>query len=594
LAHLREVNGIPANKIFEKQLIINSRINISPDFSVYGALFPHRSKIALWFLWDNIRKTKCSKVIKLFLEDAFLSILPQAKYKDYRSKSQDLHCPPVQLREVNLLYRFEDQVKIRFEGLSSYSFSTTWNDGKISEPIQCQDFRKFLKSIPGNSAELIFTDPPWCDGNAYFEKAQLYHPWLGINLSQDADRLENEFVVTNAPTRSAEHNFERWWEDLDQFFALSNQNLKENKFLALYFRPIPAKAWLKNLNQLKLIARKNCFEPILSIDVGSSDPSMRIQQSASYLFSADIIFLFYKLPQKLGHVFDGYEDIDQLVYKIAETCQENKKGPFTFKYWREEVAKEFLEMKLLDWNSPGKEGVLLDLFNRYCDNQGNGLFLPKPNTPFSGQLFDTPAIERLFTYVPQVVEKLTEGDAIFSYDHFLLSLATFVENGTRSLIGEIDKIDIRKLLAPYAIPQKGGRFFKKRPLPSLPKGIDNLLKMDPYKFEEFIAHLLTKQGYTNVAVIGRSGDRGVDVVAKDTKGLLTVVQCKRFINNVNATPIQRLHSFAVTRGAQRKILVTTSDFTKQAKEEAKSTNTELVSGKILEGLMAKYLGKKFK
>jgi restriction endonuclease Mrr len=50
----------------------------------------------------------------------------------------------------------------------------------------------------------------------------------------------------------------------------------------------------------------------------------------------------------------------------------------------------------------------------------------------------------------------------------------------------------------------------------------------------------------------------------------------------------------VTRGAQRKILVTTSDFTKQAKEEAKSTNTELISGKILEGLMAKYLGKKFK
>ena len=583
LLHLKKIKSIKTHPIFSTRLIENSRINLSSKFTVYGNLFPPRSQIALIKLWKYIYKLNSGEVKDFFI-DAFLSILPQAKYKDYRSKSQDLHCPKEKLREVNILNRFVSQIDKRYRGLENFALQK-----KRGPVIKCHDFRLFFSRIKNEIIDLVFSDPPWCDGNAYFEKAQLYHPWMGYSLEKDVERKKLEFVVTDAPSRKSEHNFERWWSDMNDFFRNSYRISKNGSFMALFFRPIPARQWLYNLNRLKLVARQNGFEPLLSIDVGSSDPSMRIQQSAKYVFSKDIIFLFLKLEEdKRRHFFNDI-DIDHLSFQTASDLQEKIKGPFTYKTWRSKLATKLNEVGANEMNRAVNEDLLLQIFNRYCDRVSSTEYLTKNNTPFSGQLFDTPAIERFFTYVPHVVNRLTEDRKTFSYDRFLLELSTYVENGTRSLLGQIQSIDMIKLLKPYAIPIEGGHFFKKKLLPSLPKGISNVMKMDPYDFEAFIGHLLSKSGFKNVAVIGRSDDRGVDVISDDSKGRKTVIQCKRYATkyNVSATPVQRLDSFARTRGADRKILITTSDFTRAAKAEARNTQTELVNGKHLSSWIAR-------
>jgi len=588
LQQIQSLSAISADPIFDTVLIENSRINLTGPFIVYGNLFPHRSKLALIEIWRSINALTCSTETIMFLQDAFLSIIPQAKYKDYRSKSQDLHCPDIQLREVNIFYRFFEQLDRRQERLAQYPFSRE-NSPHSRLPIQCKDFRDFMASVANESTDLVFTDPPWLDGNAYFEKAQLYHPWLNYNLRNDHNRLEKEFVITDAPSRP-EHNEQRWWQDMAQFFLDSRRVLKTNGFLALFFRPIPANHWLTNLNKLKLVARQNGFEPLLSIDVGSSDPSMRVQQSASYVFSRDIVFVFLKLEPSVTRTYSGNHDIDQIVFQTAEGLQETLYGPFTYQQWRQTIANRFNELGLNDFNLPDKEELLLKLFNRYCDQISPGQFLPKLNTPFSGQLFDIPAIERLFTYVPHVINSLTAIDEQFTYDQFLLSLSTFVENGTRSLINQIEELDMRSIISPYAEPVQGCRFFKKRSIPQISVPIQKIMELDPYQFEEFIGQLLRALGFTNVAIIGRAGDRGVDLVADDPDQRKTVVQCKRYIgHSVSATPVQRLHSFAITRNATRKILITTSDFTPQAKEEASITQTETINGEQLENLVAQHM-----
>lgn len=586
---LRKLDKKRVSSIYRYRLIENSRINLNKDFLIYGNLFPQRSKLALDLLWNSINSLKCNKYTKLFLQDAFLSILPQAKFKDYRSKSQDLHCPEIQLREVNIFYRFEEQVKRREERLRQFSFSReSASSGNV--PIKCEDFRDFMSHIKSNSVDLVLTDPPWLDGNAYFEKAQLYHPWLNYSLLKDKRRLDREFVVTDAPTRKEKHNIERWWQDMERFYIESARLLRGDSFLALYFRPIPARNWLTNLNRLKLLARKNGFEPLLSIDVGSSDPSMRIQQSAAYVFSQDIVFLFLKIPPNLTRLYKGDIDVDSIVFRTAENMQEKMCGPFSYKEWRKSIASELDACGLGNMNRQSKEELLLFLFKRYVDEVSPGKFLPKLGTPFSGQLFDTPAVERIFTYVPQIIDDLTSKEKIFSYDKFLITLSTYVENGTRALISQIEKLDIKKVISPYAEPLEGGRYFKKRTVAVLSKPIKNIMALGPYEFEKFIAQLLTGMGFTNVALVGRAGDMGVDLVANDENGKRTIVQCKRYIDHkVSATPIQRLHSFAVTRGAMRSILITTSDFTLQAKAEARHTSTELINGEQLRILVAKYM-----
>lgn len=588
--HMAEIQATPIPEayqdLFTSKLIENSRINLSADFLIYKSLFPKRSILALCILWEGIISIDCDDIAREFLKDAFLSILPQAKFKDYRSKSQDLHVPAKKLREVNLLYRFEAQVNRRKKALLSYSFAGE----ETGLEINCLDFRDHLRGISEGAADLVFTDPPWTDGNAYFEKAQLYHPWIGYSLSQDVDRLEREIVVTDAPTRRDIHNVERWWYDAEQFFQESERVLKVGAYLALFFRPIPAAQWLSNLNKLKLISRRSGFEPLLSIDVGGYDPSMRIQQSASYVFSKDIVFVFVKIPPETRRHYFGHHDIDQYVFQVAEQLQEKVRGPFTYRQWRDALSDFLIKQGLEELDLPHWEYRIHELFLRYCDEPTDGLFLPKAVTPFSGQLFDIPAIERLFTYTPVVVRQLLARGDTFSYDAFLLKLSEYVENGTRMLIDQIEQIDIRAIIEPYAIPLNEGRFFQRRPLPRLPYGLRNVLELDPYDFEAFIGKFLEVQGYTSVALIGRSGDRGVDLVATDPNGGSCVVQCKRYLrHNVSATPVQRLHSFATTRGAARMVLITTSDFTPQCVDEAAITGVELVNGDRLETMIGEYM-----
>lgn len=590
--HTDEINNIPLNDkydhIFNTNLIENSRINLTGEFLIYGNLFPHRSKLALIALWDSIHSLKTKPEIIAFFETTFLSILPQAKYKDYRSKSQDLHVPDIMLREVNILNRFNEQLEKRIKGIESYSFNKNTNNNVIS----CLDYREFMKKLNENSIDLIFTDPPWTDGNAYFEKAQLYHPWLGYELIKDTPRLENEFVVTDAPTRRATHDTKRWWQDMYEFFEESYRALKPLHYLSLYFRPIPASKWLENLNRLKLTARMCGFEPLLSVDVDSSDPSMRIQQSASYVFAEDIVFVFLKLPSNLRRVYNDDIDMDQLVYQCSEATQEDSKGPYTYQLWKKYFSEYLTTRNQSSFLHPKHEDTIFRLFKRYNDEINPGHYLPKPLTPFSNQLFDMPAEERLFTYVPQVINDLTSSNSTFTYDRFLLKLAEFVENGTRMLIDQIQDVNIRRLIEPFAEPLNGGKLFKKRTLPKLPKGIGNVLLLSPSDFEIFIGKLYEAQGFTSVSIVGRAGDRGVDLIAKDPKGQMTVIQCKRYIeHNVGSTPVQRLHSFATTRNVTRKILITTSDFTPDGIHEAKITGTELINKNALEVLIATFLPK---
>ncbi|QKW36240.1 restriction endonuclease [Actinomadura sp. NAK00032] len=90
------------------------------------------------------------------------------------------------------------------------------------------------------------------------------------------------------------------------------------------------------------------------------------------------------------------------------------------------------------------------------------------------------------------------------------------------------------------------------------------------EFEELIAELLRRDGYRDVAVIGRSGDRGVDITARTPDGHKIAVQCKRQARNVPADRIRNLigavHS---TYTGHRGVLVTNSGYTVQARSEGR-------------------------
>lgn len=124
-------------------------------------------------------------------------------------------------------------------------------------------------------------------------------------------------------------------------------------------------------------------------------------------------------------------------------------------------------------------------------------------------------------------------------------------------------------------------------------------EMDPSDFEQLIIDLLVQMGYGQgrnemAKALGGSGDGGVDgVVHQDPLGLDRIyIQAKRYKdgNSVGPDAVNSFIGALNVKKANKGLIVTTSGFTKQAKEHvaASSVHVVAVDGATLADLMVRY------
>jgi HJR/Mrr/RecB family endonuclease len=102
----------------------------------------------------------------------------------------------------------------------------------------------------------------------------------------------------------------------------------------------------------------------------------------------------------------------------------------------------------------------------------------------------------------------------------------------------------------------------------LNKKPEDMFKLRPRQFEELIAHLLEKRGFT-VAITPQTRDGGKDVLVAtqtDLGDLLYLVECKRYrlTNPVDVRLVRELYGVVEQEKATAGLLMTTSYFTKAA------------------------------
>lgn len=116
----------------------------------------------------------------------------------------------------------------------------------------------------------------------------------------------------------------------------------------------------------------------------------------------------------------------------------------------------------------------------------------------------------------------------------------------------------------------------------------NFTNLDPYQFEEFIAKLFIKMGYTAVKTKS-TGDFGADVIAtKDDQTILIEVKRYKEGNNVTPKEVQRALGAMWKHKANKAVFITTSDFTVRAQELENEAPIELWNKRILHELVRKY------
>lgn len=108
-----------------------------------------------------------------------------------------------------------------------------------------------------------------------------------------------------------------------------------------------------------------------------------------------------------------------------------------------------------------------------------------------------------------------------------------------------------------------------------------LYSLPPRKFEELIASVFHKNGF-DVELTPETRDGGIDIIAVQRDdlcgGSLNLIECKRYLphNTVGIGIVQRLVGVVEQHRATKGIIVTTSSFTKDAKESAAFSQHRLV------------------
>ena len=101
-------------------------------------------------------------------------------------------------------------------------------------------------------------------------------------------------------------------------------------------------------------------------------------------------------------------------------------------------------------------------------------------------------------------------------------------------------------------------------------------------FERLVLYLLIKMGYggsrEDVEQVGRSGDGGIDgIINQDRLGLDVVyIQAKRWRENVQRRQIQEFAGALEGQRARKGIVITTSDFSRGAREYVNTINSKIV------------------
>ncbi|WP_235846514.1 restriction endonuclease [Neobacillus drentensis] len=113
------------------------------------------------------------------------------------------------------------------------------------------------------------------------------------------------------------------------------------------------------------------------------------------------------------------------------------------------------------------------------------------------------------------------------------------------------------------------------------------LKNNPIDFEYFIAEILKHKYGESIFITKSSGDFGVDVEHGIGEGKV-LGQVKCYKDDIGYEPIALIHSNMVKQNASKGYVVTTSNFTENARSYADGLNIDLITGTDLVEMWLNY------
>ncbi len=433
---------------------------------------------------------------------------------------------------------------------------------------------------------MIYTDPPYTDQCPYLEKSQYFRDWLSTfysplyNLTEQM--LNDEIVVSNATSRK-EKDLEHYYKDISNMFECFSKHIIDNGYL-IFTLKLGTSKYFTTFTRFINYARKYGFEFVSNLSIDNVDPSIRKQAAFLSTMSTQIIVVFQKMPIHLHYWYINETNIEK--YIIKHTYDILKHTPTTVDLSTmvskisNIISKEFYV--ILNSSELSKISTIIQS-NFYLDAFTNVTL--DPNELYVGIEDQNNLFTKLYDLIPILIRKYLTEYGCFTLDDIYYEIALILCEDSKLFDSFFKNTEYRnnivRLIENYC-EVSNNHYIERKLINDQNEDSIDISCMDGYEFEKLIKSLLTAEGYKDVVRIGGAGDRGVDLIARDVQNPTQKVffQCKRWMANVDSTPIQRLHSMKIVYGPDisRAVCITTSNYTNEAKLIASQTNVELVNG----------------
>lgn len=592
LEKLNEINNEHIEDFPNDKYIENSRINITAATGAdyYNRLFTKRNQKALLILQNGIKNLTNSPE-KDFLEFMLVSSLALSRIAMYGSSTDRLyHVVMKGAQETNVWEIFKNKVEalIKFQEEFCEILSTNPENNNLYE-LYNVPYQAYINNCLEQKFDMIYTDFPYTDQVPYLEWNQLYRKWLNKfykpgEFELTEDMLNNELVLTNAPSRPNKQSLDNYFNDIDTMFKNFIKVLKDNK-LAIFTIKLGARKYFETLTQIINLARKNGFEYIARIGIDKNDPTIRKQSAYKNTLSKEMIVFFEKLPKIEAYWYVGnknYEfEVVKLIYnKILQTANSDITLTTCVQYildiLKEKQSYIATESDIEKITSVIQQNFHIDT-NAIVRINCNKLYLDIED---NNDLFT-----KLYDLMPLFIKELLEKNGQFVLDDLYFEIANKLCDGNPNSINSfLDdnncQNEIKKIIENYCDCNENV-YIKKTYTNAISDDAIDVSCLSGTDFEIIIKSLLEAQGYIDVINTGGSGDLGVDLLAKKiTNGNTTkyLFQCKRWVANVGSEPIQRLHSEKIRRGFDIAVCITTSDYTQDGKTIACANDIKIING----------------
>jgi Restriction endonuclease len=592
---IEEVNKFNVDQFPTDKYYVNSRINITESTGAhrYDTIFTHRNKVALLMIQNEISKLSTSKE-KDFLQQVLVASLSLARIAMYGSSTDILyHVVLEKAQDMNVWLLFQSKYKkfIKFQKDNLKSLTSDFSNGSKYSVVN-EDYYDFLKKNPDMMFDAIVTDFPYTDQVPYLERNQMFRIWLehfdenNKNFQLTSSMLGSEIVVTNAVKRRSK-DLDHYYRDIDKMFKTFSEHLPVGAPVVI-FTKLGKMKYFNVFAKVIDYARKNGFEYTFRVGVEKNDPTLRKQSAYKNTLINEVIIGFEKLPDHLRYLYISDENYEsKLVDDVYRELKNIKDTPYTLTAAVTKAKKE-LSLQGVHFNETIQNLIVEVITNNFYVD-GQEIQLDKKRLYLDQEDEDTLFI-KLYELVPFYVVKLLEKKSKFVLEDLYVELIDELSDGNSktlySLLNDDDNIrKIDELVADKTDKSPDGKYYVKKETPKdFNVNAIDIATMDPYGFEDLCKALLENENYADVHRKGGSGDMGVDIVAKWFNGNTSetwLIQCKRWVSNVDATPIQRLVSERERLGANKIACYTTSGYSKDAKKIAQLQNVVLIDGNEL-------------